>query len=104
MFWKKRRGHSFYAYHTNPDALDLDPKEPYARMLVARSPKGRVLAAGWDCAETRMFAKRWYGYGLNIEMIERDKVRELAAADEQRHVFGSPPGTGVEMSGEALGW
>ncbi len=31
MFWKKRRGHSFYAYHTNPDALDQQAGQPRAR-------------------------------------------------------------------------
>jgi len=73
-----------YAYHDARERLDPDAGRNYGRMWIARAPDGTVKAAGWDCGETRMAARRWMGYGLSMELIPRAVLDEALASDPRR--------------------
>lgn len=77
-----------YAYHNDPERLDMDLANQFGRMIVVRDPQGRVRAAGWDCADTRRAAKRWVGYGLRAELVPTRVVLDLANNSEF-HVFAT---------------
>lgn len=86
-----------YCYYDDPGRLDMALADEMGRMIIARDPRGRVRAAGWDCADTRHAARRWLRYGLSIELVPTHVIRGLAQSSEF-HVFATrePVGTVLE--------
>lgn len=83
--------------------IEVEDSEPtsettsYGRMIVARNESGEVVAAAWDCGESRKSAREWVDRGLSIELVAAEHVHRLAKLCSG-HVFSSITPVGDVLS------